>query len=602
MTTSRPLVFALMASVTLAGCWKSGYASDVDAATDTDTDGDTDNDTDTDTDSDTECFPESYLGCGADGDVHWFDSCDVEGEEVSDCLDEAANGACADGVCGCAPGHTGDDCARCLIYVVGAGGSDSNEGDSCEEGLATVQAGINTAAPEGCEVWVKEGVHKPTEDPTGSSTPSNERTKTILLKEGVDLYGGFDGAEIALSQQNVTWNETTLSGDIGTIGDGSENCYHVVTGADFARIDGFTITAGTASLDCWDSPDSGGGGMNNDHASPTVSNCVLTGNGAAFGGGMLNFASSPTVTNCNFANNIAYYGGGMANYADSSPVVADCTFSNNTGYSEGAGMSNNSSSPTVTSCLFQGNTDSTWGGVGSGMSNNALSSPVVTSCTFLNNATSSYGGGMFNGESSSTVTGCVFAGNSALKGGGLYDGASSSVVANCIFVDNYADYGGAGVYNYWSFPSITNCTFTDNRAQEVGGGLYNDENSSPTVTNCIFWGDIADVAPEIANGDSSTATVTYSDAQGGCSIASGCTTDGTGNIDADPLFVDAASGDLHLRPTSPCIDTGNTDALPPDTENLDDDSDVLEDIPFDLDGNPRVVDGGVDMGAYEYQP
>jgi hypothetical protein len=80
----------------------------------------------------------------------------------------------------------------------------------------------------------------------------------------------------------------------------------------------------------------------------------------------------------------------------------------------------------------------------------------------------------------------------------------------------------------------------------------------------------------------------------------GCTTDETGNIDADPLF--SSGSDLRLQEGSPCIDTGSTDALPADTADLDDDSDVLEDIPFDLDGNDRVVDGGVDMGAYEYEP
>ena len=55
-----------------------------------------------------------------------------------------------------------------------------------------------------------------------------------------------------------------------------------------------------------------------------------------------------------------------------------------------------------------------------------------------------------------------------------------------------------------------------------------------------------------------------------------------------------------LIPGSPCIDTGNTDALPPDNADLDDDGDTTEPIPFDLDDNPRVSNGIVDMGAYEY--
>ena len=63
-------------------------------------------------------------------------------------------------------------------------------------------------------------------------------------------------------------------------------------------------------------------------------------------------------------------------------------------------------------------------------------------------------------------------------------------------------------------------------------------------------------------------------------------TDGVGNITNAPLFVDYASGDLRLQPDSPCIDTGNVAYAPG---------------PVDLDGNPRIVNGTVDMGAYEFE-
>jgi hypothetical protein len=64
--------------------------------------------------------------------------------------------------------------------------------------------------------------------------------------------------------------------------------------------------------------------------------------------------------------------------------------------------------------------------------------------------------------------------------------------------------------------------------------------------------------------------------------------DGEGNIDADPLFVDAAIGDLRLQAGSPAIDAGDQALLPAG-------------ITTDLDGNPRVVGANVDMGAYEFQ-
>jgi hypothetical protein len=147
------------------------------------------------------------------------------------------------------------------------------------------------------------------------------------------------------------------------------------------------------------------------------------------------------------------------------------------------------------------------------------------------------------------------------------------------------------MFNNGSNPIIINCTFNGNSARNYGGGLFNNSTSSPIVTNCILWGDRP---VEIFNDYFSFLVVTYSDIQGGWS--------GTGNIDADPLFVDAVSDNLNLSNGSPCIDTADSDALLPTPLSA-----------LDFDGKARyydvvsMPDTGVglctflDMGACEFQ-
>ena len=89
--------------------------------------------------------------------------------------------------------------------------------------------------------------------------------------------------------------------------------------------------------------------------------------------------------------------------------------------------------------------------------------------------------------------------------------------------------------------------------------------------------------------------IVYANTGGGLNFDSGslnycCTTpapgSGTGNTASDPKFVNAAAGNFHLQATSPCIGAGNNAYVSGAT---------------DLDGNPRINNGTVDMGAYESQ-
>jgi hypothetical protein len=147
-------------------------------------------------------------------------------------------------------------------------------------------------------------------------------------------------------------------------------------------------------------------------------------------------------------------------------------------------MYNKKSNPTITDCYFIENSSIDEGGEGGGMFNNDCS-PTVTNCTFTSNR-AGVGGGIRNYGSynEAKVTSCTFTGNSAFyEGGGMYNDQSNPTVTNCIFTDNSAHFGG-GMSNYKGDPNVTNCKFGGNSGS-YGGGMRNSS-CNVTFSNCTF--------------------------------------------------------------------------------------------------------------------
>ncbi|UCF42388.1 MAG: DUF5011 domain-containing protein [Planctomycetota bacterium] len=487
-------------------------------------------------------------------------------------------------------------------YYVDADANGGNDGSSWADAFNYLQDALATAS-SGDEIWVAEGVYTPD---SNSAYPNGtgERKATFQLINGVAVRGGYAGfGEPNPNARDIDLYETILSGDLeGDDGpdfvNNGENSYHVVTGSntvETAILDGFVITGGNA-----DGSYSYllGGGMYNSSGSPTVTNCILRDNESSYsGGGMFNnIHSKPMLIGCMFsgnrANGIDGVGGGIFNLNFSSPTVALCTFTANSAGLDGGGIHNdNGCEPNLINCKFSGNS-------------------------------ARRGGALCNDwESTAVLVNCTFSRNSATIGGAIYNTRSDPNLSSCIFTGNSAQ-GGGGVSNWDSNPTLTNCTFSGNLATgtgeyEGGGGMRNAYNSNPRLSNCIFWGNTATRGPEITLYSSlrpSTLVFAYSNVRGGEEAAyvdDGCKLNwGEGNIDSDPCFVEAGywadacdpniivepnnpnvvwvDGDYRLRRGSPCIDSGDPNYAAEPNE-------------MDLDGNPRVVDGRIDMGAYEYQ-
>ena len=155
-----------------------------------------------------------------------------------------------------------------------------------------------------------------------------------------------------------------------------------------------------------------------------------------------------------------------------------------------------------------------------------------------------------------------------------------------------------------SLARLTNCTFIANSTRKNIGGFFSRGENSSTLSNCILWSNTdRDSSLESAQIYCEGAVINNCCVQGWTGKLGG-----TGNFGDAPLFIDFDGPDnvigtdddnLRLRPGSPCINAGNNVAVPADTLDIDDDVDTDEPIPFDIEGKPRILNGTVDLGAYE---
>jgi hypothetical protein len=446
-----------------------------------------------------------------------------------------------------------------------------------------IQDAVGTAL-DGEIVVVGDGVYS-----TGGTVIYGQETNRVVLTNAITLLS-FNGAQ-----------STAIVGETQT------RCVYVGSNA---VLNGFTITNGHAK---------GGGDLTNESSGGgiwcetggVVSHCLVIGNFAGGGrGGGIWCKTGSVVSNCQVIANVAangwgggIYGGAVYNStlttneaeygggAASASLFNCLVISNGLGYvSYGSGVYQG----TLSNCTLLANGCYSVSGGGayqctlfnctlltnySGYGAGGAQYSELHNCTLKGNYTSWSCGGTYQctnynctlqgnfGSSGGGLSGgisynCTLLGNSGGSGGGSYGGISY----NCLVISNTASSRGGGAY----LSTLCNCTVVGNSATNSGGGLYGG-----TAYNSIVY---FNSAPGGSNWTNSPLMYYC------------CTTpflnNNGGNITNDPSFVNPAGGDYHLQSNSICINSGNN---------------VWTTNSTDLDGNPRIVAGLVDMGAYEYQ-
>ena len=509
----------------------------------------------------------------------------------------------------------------------------ANDGSSWINAFTDLQDAL-TIATAADEIWVANGTYKPLS--CNPCTPADLEV-TFIIPSGVALYGGFAGNESDLAQRDWETNQTILSGNIGDQADSTDNLYNVLKAInvnDQTILDGFVVEDGFAdgSVGFF-----AGGGLlvdarNSGQGNIQVRNCTFRRNYAGGGGAVaidctLGGESLAVFRNCLFEGNTAslrVVSSGAAVFiqgnsgAQIAPRFIGCTFKDNFCGNDGGAFS---ATPTgegtflafeIDSCLFVNNRAADRGGaVWYRMSSGGESKVVIKNSQFLSNLSGGQGGAIFARSSFDNVANdllinCLFSENVTDGSSNVNDGEGGAVflrgsqngtrnhqIVNCVFDRNSAAQRGGAVATT-SFVSqagtleadLINCSFYGNSTQGDGGAIHTagvQGVNNLNITNSILWNNQAQGAENEIFNNSANINISFTNVTGGLPAT---VNDLGNNLSVEPNFADPENGDLHLLANSPLIDQGNNAAI----ESI---------AGTDLDGDPRIHQGVVDLGVYE---
>jgi hypothetical protein len=473
-----------------------------------------------------------------------------------------------------------------IYYVDGAQGNDQNDGLTLATAWKTIQKSFNTAVA-GSMVMIKGGIYYEQLRVGVSGTAGNPVTFTSYNNEQVIIDGSKNSGTTILTItdrkflvfSNLTVQNITKNNAVGILVSASKS-------------------GGASDL--------------------TFRNMVIKN---------INWTSNASATPNDDQNSQPFivfgYGTAQAN-AITNLVVDSCEFTNNiTGYSESLSLDGNIDGFTITNNKVHHNTNIGIAAIGHyGVSSNsavdqARNGLIRGNLCYNNTAGYATSAGIYvdggkdikidrnisylngygievgheeNGTASNiTVTNNLIYLNevTGIAIGG-YDSGTSGQVINSVFRNNTlfknnTNNDGSGEFY---ITKASNCIIGNNVCYTNDQNtLFSLENISPQTGNIIDYNDWFTVTGNASDINVNWRTKSYS------TYAAYKT--GTGqdahSFFKDPLFVSTASNpDLHVKTGSPCLRTGNAAWITDATEK-------------DLDGKSRIVNGAVDMGAYQQQ-
>jgi hypothetical protein len=426
-------------------------------------------------------------------------------------------------------------------------------------------------------------------------------TLTNCTATGAKIGGGGTGISVSgvtgnVGVQNCLMTTNSVNG-LGVSGAGVvaiTDCIFAGNLNNGASCSATTITV-TSNTFTGNGANSTGGGGAYFNGAATLNGNTFNGNTAGNGnGGGAVVTGAATLTGNTFTGNRAgnAFGGGVY-CSGSNTALTNNTFTGNSASGPGGGGTFYSATTTLTGNNFTGNSaGGNYGGYGGGVFCNGTLTLNNNSFTG-NSAPYGPGGGVgcYLSGATMTIYGNTFQQNNAVTGGGIYaSGKTINILENLVVKNSQTSSSsqGGGVWvDATSNLFMINNTITGNTAAGSGGGVAYQVDGVVellNVYNNIIWGNTAN-----GNGGDVWLTGTgqkkvfdFNDADsiyGVWDIA-------LNNIDLSPQFFDPVNGDYHIQSTSPCKDAGTNGApsLPA----------------TDLDGGPRIANGTVDLGCYEF--